>query len=430
MADRRLSTALRVRYRLTPWWAKVLVIFVASRVVSTIILLAYAARQEPNPWTGAAPGYFDFATMWDAHWYSIIAVAGYPSELPLTEDGHVGESAWAFMPAFPTLVRVLMVITGADFAVLAVIVSVGFALAAALMFYRLMRLVLPSGTALFAVVLFCFAPLSPLLQVAYAESMQLFLLALALYLLVRRRYWMHDPGHRGHGAHPAERARVRAHDAPARRVAVGARSHGAAESTRSRWASAWHPSSSAVFSAVMGIAWRARRGVRHRVAHGLHRHRARVALALHRARRAACRSRRGSRPPASGRRGSGCRCHCCSCCWVSASSASSPLLFTPAVRRLGPDIRFWLASYALYLLAVFFPQSSTFRLLMPFFPMLGAVALPRSRWYRAGVVAAFIAGQVALGARRVVGRRLRLDPAVMPGFRRMRGMTDNRGVSV
>ena len=45
--------------------------------------------------------------------------------------------------------------------------------------------------------------------------------------------------------------------------------------------------------------------------------------------------------------------------------------------RDGVDVRFWLASYALYLLAVFFPQSSTFRLLVPMFPLLGVVAQPR-----------------------------------------------------
>ena len=114
---RRLSTTLRVRYRLTPWWAKVLVVFVASRVVSTIILLSYAARQEANAWTGANPSYFDFAKIWDGHWYYIIAVAGYPTELPVTDDGYVGESAWAFMPAFPAVVRLLMLATGASYSV-------------------------------------------------------------------------------------------------------------------------------------------------------------------------------------------------------------------------------------------------------------------------------------------------------------------------
>jgi hypothetical protein len=70
------------------------------------------------------------------------------------------------------------------------------------------------------------------------------------------------------------------------------------------------------------------------------------------------------------------------------------LLFSPAVRRLGVDLRFWVVAYSLYLLAVFFPQSSTFRLLMPLFPLLGALALPRSRVYRVAMVVLFIALQI------------------------------------
>jgi hypothetical protein len=69
------------------------------------------------------------------------------------------------------------------------------------------------------------------------------------------------------------------------------------------------------------------------------------------------------------------------------------LLFLPSVRRLGTDLVLWIASYSLYLLAVFFPQSSTFRLLMPLNPLLGALAQPRSRIYRACLVVLFVAGQ-------------------------------------
>ena len=68
-------------------------------------------------------------------------------------------------------------------------------------------------------------------------------------------------------------------------------------------------------------------------------------------------------------------------------------VLTPAVRRLGPDLRFWSATYMVYLLAVSFPQSSTFPLLMPPFPLLGAVAQPRSWVDRMGIVAARIVGQ-------------------------------------
>jgi len=64
------------------------------------------------------------------------------------------------------------------------------------------------------------------------------------------------------------------------------------------------------------------------------------------------------------------------------------------VRRLGVDLRFWMASYGLYLLAIFFPQSSTFRLLMPMFPFAAAIAQPKSIIYRTLVVVVAIAGQV------------------------------------
>ena len=68
-------------------------------------------------------------------------------------------------------------------------------------------------------------------------------------------------------------------------------------------------------------------------------------------------------------------------------------LFLPSVRRLGGTLRIWLASYGLYLLAVFFPQSSTFRLLIPLFPLAGALAQPRSRSYRIVLVLVSIIGQ-------------------------------------
>jgi hypothetical protein len=53
------------------------------------------------------------------------------------------------------------------------------------------------------------------------------------------------------------------------------------------------------------------------------------------------------------------------------------IAFEPHVRRLGPEMRLWSASYVLYLLVVFFPQSSIFRLLLPLAPLYGAIAAPR-----------------------------------------------------
>jgi hypothetical protein len=70
------------------------------------------------------------------------------------------------------------------------------------------------------------------------------------------------------------------------------------------------------------------------------------------------------------------------------------VLLSPWGRRLGPDIRFWLVSYALYLLAVFFPQSSVFRLLMPLAPALGVLAVPTSKVWRVALLVAGVGGQV------------------------------------
>ncbi|MCU1579151.1 MAG: hypothetical protein JWP19_1355 [Rhodoglobus sp.] len=388
MADRGLVAA-KVRYRLTPWWIKVLVIFVVSRIVTTSILLGFAAGQAPNAWTGAGPGYFDFASIWDGHWYYIISAVGYPTQLPLTVDGHVGESAWAFMPAYPSVVRLVMLVTTLDFPVAAVIVSFGFALGAALLFYRLMHLVLPGGTALFSVVLFCFAPLSPILQVSYAESMYTFLIALALLLLVTRRYALMVPvvavmsltrpsglafalALAMHVAWRWWRQRRGREDFPVReRVAsIGL----------------------AAFSAFMGIAWILIAWI----LTGSFTAYTDTELAW----RSAYIGYGDLLPFTPWLQAAG--------FWGHWGQVPVPLLiallavvvvgffallFTPAVKRLGPDLRFWVASYALYLLAVFFPQSSTFRLLVPEFPLLGALAQPRAWWYRVGIVLLCIAGQ-------------------------------------
>ncbi|MGO3886742.1 MAG: hypothetical protein ACTJHU_10640, partial [Mycetocola sp.] len=129
-----------------------------------------------------------FANMWDARWYEIVAFSGYPSELPIADDGHVAENAWAFMPAYPMVVRLVMTVTGQSWNVAAVIVSVLCATAAVLVLYRLLRLRLDHTSALVGVTFFSVAPVSPILQLGYAESMHALLLVVALYLVMTKRY--------------------------------------------------------------------------------------------------------------------------------------------------------------------------------------------------------------------------------------------------
>ncbi len=380
--------SLRVRYRLTPWWLKVLVVWAASRVISTSLLLYFANRQAANPWSGPRPSYLAFAQFWDSTWYHIVAVSGYPATLPMTADGRVAENAWAFLPAYPMLVRFFMAVTTLPWEPVSVTVSVAFSLLSALMIYRLFLLRLPPSTALFAVVLWCVAPLSPILQVSYAESMHAFLLALALYLLLTRRYAVLFPVVAimsltrpsglafalALGLHFGYRWFTRGRDP----FPTGERMLGAGLT---------------VFSLVMGFAWPV------------------AAWAVTGSPSAYTDTELAWRAPyigylelqpfvpwLQGARFWGEQ-------WQIGDTAFVLLamlvfvfavgMFTPAVRRLGPDLRFWSASYALYLLAVFFPQSSTFRLLVPLFPLLGAVAQPRSALYRVTLVVASVSGQFA-----------------------------------
>ncbi len=381
--------SLKVRYRLTPWWVKVLVVFVASRVVSTIVLLAFAGIQPANPWTPAHPHYMAFAGIWDGTWYQFVGATGYPSVLPLTSDGHITQNTWAFLPAYPYLVHTLQLATGLTFNVVGVFVSVGFAAGAALVVYKLLVSQLGSSTALFSVVLFCVAPLSPIMQVDYAESMFLFFLALALYFLQKRRYWtmlpfvavmsFTRPGGLAFaltmGLHVIYRWTQRKRDPfPSAQViaavvaTVASLALGYAWPAIAGWVTGvpdaytatelswrwpyvgWAPL--VPFSPwVQGaLWWLGRAGVAGTV----------IPIVL----------------------------------LVVVLGLFAALMFSPQVKRIGVDLRLWIASWTLYILAVFFPQSSVFRMFMPVFPLVGPLAIPRSTAYRVGIVILMIAGQI------------------------------------
>lgn len=367
------------------WWIKVSLIFLLGRAISTAMLLVLASQQAENAWTGAQPSLWDFSSMWDGRWYNIIAEVGYPTQLPVTEDGHIAENAWAFMPVYPALVRGVMVITGLPWNIAAIIITVVCAYVATLVFYKLLTRFVPAQQALFAVLLFSVAPVSPLFQLAYAESMQLMLIVIALYLLVRRKYaWMIPvvlvlsvtrPGSLAIALtlvlHWIYRAVQKARFPLKEKVLVAA---------------------VALIAAFSGVVWLFIAGA----VTGMPTAYLETELAW----RSAYIGYQELVPFTP---------------WIFAAQWWTTnfgypevagyvllaalvigfviFLFTPAMKRLGVDIRFWLISYALYLLAVFFPQSSTFRLLAPLFPALGAVAAPKSKVYRVTMTVLFIALQ-------------------------------------
>jgi len=139
------------------------------------------------------PNFFTFSGSWDSSFYRQIALNGYPSALPVDAAGNVEPNAWAFLPVFPGIVRAVSFITGLDFYVAGVFVATLFGALAALALYRLLAPKAGAHSALWAVALFCFGPLSFILQVAYAESVFLFLVFVSLALMMERRYLVMIP---------------------------------------------------------------------------------------------------------------------------------------------------------------------------------------------------------------------------------------------
>ncbi|WP_307807368.1 hypothetical protein [Naasia sp. SYSU D00948] len=378
----QLSSAVAVEaprreslWRRTPWWARVLFVYGGARALTTIALAFTAGQLTPQSRAGADPDFFSYSALWDGYWYWYIAAVGYPTELPLDAAGYVAENQWAFMPVYPFLVSALAALSGAWWPVAAFTVSLLFGFGAAVLLYRLFLLRLDEDQAFFGVVIFSVSPLSFIFQMAYAEAMHTFLLVLALYLLIRRKWgWLFPVTAVMALTRPSGLAFAltlalywlvrlvqRDRDPFPRReqVVVGGL---------------------AVFSGVMGLFWPAAAWI----ATGSITAYTDTELAW----RAPIIGHQHLVPFAP---------------WFQAFDfyLGAPLgaivvvlivgafalsLVLPSVRRLGVEMRLWVVSYALYLLAVFFPQSSTFRLLIPMFPLAGALAQPRSVLYRISVI--------------------------------------------
>lgn len=367
-------------------------VYSASRLVTTGILMSFAARQEANAWTAARPGYGDFARLWDGHWYYIIAVSGYPDAIPRDASGLALENAFAFMPVYPFLVRTIMLASGLDFATAAVAISAVAGGGAALLFHRLMRVWLAPGTALLATTLFCVAPLSPIYQVAYAESLHLVLLLAAL-LLVIERWWVPL----------AFVVTAMALTRPSGLAFALALALYALRRFRRRQADPFPPrerASVAAVVAVAGLAGLAWPGI--------------VALATGDLTGYVDTELAWRRPYLGPVELMPFTAWWQGAQWwlgdvrgpvllgvVLAAAAASFAL--PAMRRMPVELRCWIVAYAVYLLAVFFPQSSTFRLLVPLAPLLGAVAAGAlsPRWPRGVRIALAVALVVASVAAQV-----------------------------
>lgn len=392
MADRSLiaDEAERGAWARIPAALRVGIVYFAARIVTTAFLLVAAQLSGAGSRFGPQARLTDLILGWDARWYWIVAETGYPSTLPLTDGGVVAENQWAFMPLYAYLAKWVALPFGGRWEVGAFLVSIVAGYAASLVLYRMMRERMDPAAAMWAVAFFASGPLAALFQLGYAEALFLLWLFLALWCVMRRRYgWLYAliplmaftrPGILAFalflGLFGIWRWLSRRSEPLATRevvhiVALGALAvlagfswqliagwvtgdPGAYLATELAWRRNWIPGE-AVFFPVEGFlsgtafwfgsVW----GMSPAVGY--------VALA------------------------------------VGVLALAALLLFEPHVRRLGVELRLWSASYLVYLLLVFFPQSSLFRLLLPLSPLWGAFALPRSRVWRVAVLVLGLAAQ-------------------------------------
>jgi hypothetical protein len=332
-------------------------------VLSTVLLATTYRVATGNGWTFASyrrdPSFFTFSGSWDASFYRTIAEHGYPATLPLDDAGHVLPNAWAFLPVFPALVRAVMPLTGGSFWVAGVVVATLAGAGACVLLYRLVLAVGDRRRAGWATALFAAAPTGFLLQVAYAESTFLLLLFGALLALVRRRYWVVAPlGIVAAFTKPGVLA-----------LAVALAVHLVVRWTRERRAlpvrdAAWIVASGLLVAAA-GLAW----PVVASAATG----RPGAYLDTELSWWVGFVGRQHFAPLTPWFTMAGTWLGPLGIALVVVVLVGAVLFFTrPGVRALGVDVVSFTASYALYLVAVFLPQQSLPRLLMPTAPLLGS----------------------------------------------------------
>ncbi|CCQ45457.1 putative membrane protein [Pseudarthrobacter siccitolerans] len=375
----RYSTAVRA----WPWWLQVSAIYVIARLVSAGIFMAAALHQGPNPWFPPKPDYWNFINIWDARWYARVIQGGYPTTLPVDAAGNVQENTWAFYPLFPSLAGGLSSLTGWPPAASLTIIAMLSGLAAALVVYALFREKAAHGTALWGVAFFATFPVSAVLQVPYGEPLSLLLLAAALLLVIRRQYLWAMPVvvllclSRPVGVPFAatlgfllifrlvqrlRRSGLESHSTPDL-VALTALTAVAGASALAWPAAAWAATGDIEAYTKTETVWRGEDLVPFKPWFDTGADLFGPVL--------------GMLAPFV---------------FVALFAA---MLYLPAVVRLGVELRLWCACYMGYLVMFLHPQTSTFRMLLPLFPLaLGAALLSRSKAYRGTVVVMFLLLQI------------------------------------
>ena len=169
---------------------QVLAVWAIASLIGLLIFNLGGLDTPQTYWSAAKPSYLQHVAFWDSEWYYRVATQGYPDSisLPIGQDGRVGQNTWAFMPIYAYLSGGLAKLLSANYYACAVVVAwLGSALAA-LGLDAWMRPRVGKAASLLGVAIFFTCGPAIILQLPYAESLGLALVAIGFAVLAKRRF--------------------------------------------------------------------------------------------------------------------------------------------------------------------------------------------------------------------------------------------------
>jgi hypothetical protein len=161
-----------------------LLVYAASRVITALAvgLAAFAARKPVHR----------VVTTWDGRWYEKIVLHGYPHSVPQGDfyegTGRQVQSAVAFFPLYPMIVRVFNAVLPGGAALAGVVVSLLLGAVATVVVWLIAKHVAGREVADRAAVLFVFSPGAFVMSLVYAEALMVVLCGACLLALMHRRW--------------------------------------------------------------------------------------------------------------------------------------------------------------------------------------------------------------------------------------------------
>jgi len=179
-----------VQHSSIPHRLQVLAVWAIASLIGLLIFNLGGLDTPQTYWSAAKPSYLQHVAFWDSEWYYRVATQGYPdsTSLPIGQDGRVGQNTWAFMPIYAYLSGGLAKLLSANYYTCAVVVAwLGSALAA-LGLDAWMRPRVGKAASLLGVAIFFTCGPAIILQLPYAESLGLALVAIGFAVLAKRRF--------------------------------------------------------------------------------------------------------------------------------------------------------------------------------------------------------------------------------------------------